>query len=149
MNELLPWKPRLVLIDDDPADRNLVQRALRNVSLDVELLQAGGGAEALDLLRLKPTARPWRTLVLLDLNLSGEDGRQVLRTLEAEGRLAELAVVVFTSSRLPADIAECYRLGAKSFFRKPGDFAQLVDAMKAILRYWFELMELPSSSSPR
>lgn len=139
-------KRRLLLVEDDPADRNLVDRALKAAGISVDLVLAESSAEALQ--HLAPSLpREHRTLVLLDLNLVASDGREVLRWLRQEGLLDLYPVVVFTNSRSDRDIAECYALGAKSYLRKPSDFRQLVETLRLTTTYWFEAVQLPSKRS--
>jgi CheY-like chemotaxis protein len=133
-----------VLVDDDPADRNLVARAVRALGRSVDLHLAEGVDEALAF--VDASKRPAKTLVLLDLNLVTHDGREVIRALDARRRLDDLAVVVFTSSERQEDVSDCYRLGAKSFLHKPATYPELKAALAHVITYWFETVELPLAS---
>jgi len=83
------------------------------------------------------------SLVLLDLNLPGTDGREVLSLIKADARLKLLPVVVMTSSSDPADIDDCYRQGANSYVVKPVKYDAFISAITLLRDYWFDLARLP------
>ena len=99
---------------------------------------AGDGKVASDLLATCAT-----DLVLLDLNLPKKDGREALKEIKADPELRKIPVVVLTTSKADTDIGRIYELGANSFISKPVSFDSLVDVMKILGRYWFEIVELP------
>jgi two-component system response regulator len=82
--------------------------------------------------------------VLLDLKLPRVDGLEVLRRLREDDRTRYLPVVVLTSSKEEQDLVESYRLGANSYVRKPVDFDQFTEAIRALGLYWLILNEAPS-----
>jgi CheY-like chemotaxis protein len=82
-------------------------------------------------------------LILLDLNMPKKDGREALREIKADINLRKIPIVVLTTSRAEEDIYRTYDLGANSFIIKPVTFASLVEVMKTIGKYWFEIVELP------
>jgi CheY-like chemotaxis protein len=82
-------------------------------------------------------------LILLDLNMPKKDGREALREIKADPNLRQIPVVVLTTSKAEEDIYHSYDLGANSFITKPVTFASLVEVMKTIGKYWFEIVELP------
>jgi len=84
-------------------------------------------------------------LILLDLNMPRMDGREALREIKADPSLRSIPVVVLTTSRAEEDIYRTYDLGVSSFIAKPVTFEGLVDVMKVLGRYWFEIVELPGS----
>ncbi len=133
--------PRLLVVDDDPADRHLIARAVRDLGASVELLEAESSEAALAVIEGDAAHR--KLLVVLDLNLVAGDGRDLLRSLATSGALPLLAVVVFTNSSRREDVVECFQLGAKSFLRKPSSFPDLTATISMLIRYWLELSELP------
>ncbi len=83
-------------------------------------------------------------LILLDLNMPRKDGREALKEIKADPVLRRIPVVVLTTSKAEQDILRTYDLGANSFITKPVKFEGLVDVMKTLQKYWFEIVELPS-----
>jgi len=136
------------MADDDADDRLLAKDALAECRLANELHFVENGEELLDyLLRrgrytsLGDAPRPG--LILLDLNMPKKDGREALKEIKADPELRKIPVVVLTTSRADTDIGRIYELGANSFISKPVSFDSLVDVMKILGRYWFEIVELP------
>ena len=87
------------------------------------------------------------SLILLDLNLPGTDGREVLRRIKQDDSLKLIPIVVFTTSNNPKDIEVCYRYGVNSYIVKPIDFAQLKRDIQILVDYWFEVATLPDYSA--
>ena len=83
-------------------------------------------------------------LILLDLNMPKKDGREALKEIKQDPRLCTIPVVVLTTSKADTDISRIYELGANSFISKPVSFDSLVEVMKILGRYWFEIVELPA-----
>jgi CheY-like chemotaxis protein len=86
---------------------------------------------------------PTPGLILLDLNMPKKDGREALKEIKADDHLRVLPVVVLTTSKAEEDILRTYNLGVSSFITKPVSFSSLVDVMKTLSKYWFEIVELP------
>jgi CheY-like chemotaxis protein len=138
----------ILMADDDADDRLLAKDALTECRLANDLYFVENGEELLDYLRhrgkyaqLAGRARPG--LILLDLNMPRKDGREALREIKADPELRKIPVVVLTTSKADTDIASIYALGANSFISKPVSFDALVEVMKVLGRYWFEIVELP------
>ena len=85
-------------------------------------------------------------LILLDLNMPGLDGRQVLRALKADNATKAIPVVVLTTSNDPKDINACYDLGASTYIQKPVSFAGLTEAIGKMKDYWFGVALLPQAA---
>ena len=90
---------------------------------------------------LAETALP--NLILLDLNMPKKDGREALQEIKADRYLRRIPVVVLTTSQAEEDIEQSYDLGVSSFITKPVTFELLVQLMKTLGEYWFEIVELP------
>ena len=90
-----------------------------------------------------PKTSPRPDLLLLDLNMPKIDGRQVLEQIRQEPELAQLRVVVLTTSNQETDIVRSYDLGVHSFITKPVDFGQFQHAVKMLGEYWFQIVVLP------
>lgn len=155
MNEL---RSGLILMaDDDPDDRFLVEDALREggapASVTVTMRFVGDGEELMDYLlrrgRYTATASsPRPDLILLDLNMPRKDGREALREIRAHAELRRIPVVIFTTSRADTDITLLYELGANSFVTKPTAFGALVSTLEQLTSYWLQVVELPPTPEP-
>ena len=152
---MIPSGPRpitILLADDDPDDRMLARDALDESRLANDLHEVADGEELLEYLRRQgkyadPASAPRPGLILLDLNMPRKDGREALREIKADPDLRSIPVVVLTTSKAEEDIYRTYDLGVSSFITKPVSFEGLVAVMKALGRYWFEIVELPRGES--
>ena len=138
----------ILLVEDNPADVKITQRALRESAFPVELLVVRDGEEAVEyLLRQGPHAGDpvWRSpdLILLDLNLPKLNGLQVLQRIRSTPQLHNVPVVVLTTSRRHEDIQEMYAAGANTYIEKPQEFARFVQVLQTIQRYWLDTALLP------
>lgn len=138
----------ILMADDDPDDRLLTEEALAESRLNHKLRFVEDGEELLDYLlhrgkhsNIRQSPRPG--LILLDLNMPRKDGREVLQEIKADPELRRIPVVILTTSETEDDIFRSYDLGANSFITKPVTFELLVDTMKTLGKYWFEIVTLP------
>ena len=86
---------------------------------------------------------PLPGLSLLDLNMPRKDGREALTEIKADASLRRIPIVVLTTSKAEEDIVRSYDLGVNSYVTKPVTFKSLVELVKVLGRYWFEVVELP------
>jgi two-component system response regulator len=139
----------ILLVEDNPNDVILTERAFQKSKIANDLHVVHDGAEALDYL-LGPEAgtpaRPFPALVLLDLKLPKVDGLEVLRRVREDPRTKLLPVVILTSSNEEQDIIRGYGNGANSYIRKPVDFNQFTEAVSSLGLYWLVLNEQPPRS---
>ena len=143
-------KPFTILIaDDDPDDRLMVKETWEENLLANGLDFVEDGEELMDYLyrrgkyvELKNS--PFPGLILLDLNMPRKDGYEALQEIKNDPGLRRIPVVVLTSSKAEEDIIRSYDLGVSGFIAKPVTFGGLVEAIKALGRYWFEIVELPT-----
>jgi CheY-like chemotaxis protein len=146
---IAPAKSNLILMaEDDSDDQLLVQDALAETGFGLDLRFVGNGVELMDYLRQKnqfnlPGSSPSPGLIILDLNMPRKDGREALREIKGDPELRTIPVVVLTTSTAEPDIARAYELGANSFISKPVAFDLLVNTMKSIGQYWFNIVVLP------
>lgn len=142
-------KPRHILMaEDDPDDRLIALDALQEASLPDEVAFVGDGEELLAYLRCEKqyAHRPRRLtpdLIMLDLNMPRMDGREVLQILKSDQKLSRIPIIIFSTSESPEDVRITYNLGVSSFITKPSSFEGLVEVMRSLGRYWFELVSLP------
>ena len=142
-------KPLTILMaDDDADDRMLTKDALQESRVLNELRFVEDGEELMDYLHRRgkfapPNNAPRPGLILLDLNMPRKDGREALKEIKAEPVLRSIPVIVLTTSKAEEDIYRTYDLGVNSFITKPVNFESLVAVMKALGKYWFEIVELP------
>ncbi|MBI5713452.1 MAG: response regulator [Chloroflexi bacterium] len=138
----------ILLVEDNPSDVALTQRALTKSHVANELVTAEDGQDALDYLfgtgvYLGRDVSDLPSLILLDLKLPRVDGLQVLRQIRADERTRRLPVVILTTSKEEQDVARSYDLGANSYIRKPVDFTQFVEAIQHLGLYWLVMNEPP------
>jgi CheY-like chemotaxis protein len=138
----------ILLVEDNPDDRELTIRTLRLSGIANRIEVATTGAEAVDFLfgegvySHRDTSQQPR-VILLDLKLPLLSGVEVLRRIRAEPKLQKVPVVILTSSSEERDLNECYALGANSYIVKPVDFGQFSEAIRALGLYWLLLNESP------
>ncbi len=138
----------ILMADDDEDDCLLAREALEESRLANELHFVKDGEELMDYLHrrgkyLRPSNAPRPGLILLDLNMPKKDGREALKEIKTDPNLRQIPVVVLTTSKAEEDIYSIYDLGANSFITKPVTFSSLVEVMKTLGKYWFEIVELP------
>jgi len=136
----------ILLVEDNPADVRLTEEALKEAANAVTRLHvASDGAQALDFLRRNGefAGAPRPDLMLLDLNLPGVDGRQVLAQVKADPDLRRIPVVVLTTSPSEDDILHAYDQHVNSYIRKPVDLDRFLEVLRAIDEYWLGSVTLP------
>jgi two-component system response regulator len=140
--------PPVLLVEDDEEDVYIARRAFEEGRIANELQVANSGEEALQLLRRQgpyadPAAAPLPGVVLLDLNLPGMKGHEVLEQIKADPELHSIPVVVLTTSSEEADVRGCYERGANTYIVKPVAFESFLEAVRTLGRYWLAVAELP------
>ncbi|MCC5656960.1 response regulator [Nostoc sp. XA010] len=135
----------LLVVEDSNEDFRMLQRLMRRMSVQNPIHRCTNGDEVLDFLyRLgsealrnsKVALRP--SVILLDLNLPGIDGRDILDRLKQDNSFKEIPIVVFTTSSNPKDIELCYQKGANGYLVKPMDAEELKKTIQAFVDYWLE-----------
>lgn len=137
----------ILIADDDPDDRMLVQDAFAENELAVNFYFVEDGEELLNYLNHRgdynEKTAPRPDLILLDLNMPRMDGREALEYIKNNDTLKSIPVIVLTTSHEELDIIKSYDLGVNSFITKPVTFNELVDVVKRLGEYWFGIVELP------
>ncbi|HEY7426724.1 MAG TPA: response regulator [Gemmataceae bacterium] len=137
----------ILLVEDSPHDARLTIEALRDGKLRNNVRHVEEGEEAMAILRRegKEATSPRPDLILLDLNLPGMDGREVLQEIKEDPNLKRIPVVVMTTSRAERDILQAYNLHANCYVTKPVDIEQFIGAVKKIESFWFTVVKLPAA----
>lgn len=138
----------IVIADDDPEDRMLAEDALKESRLVNDIRFVEDGEELLEYLQQRGRfadheSAPRPGLILLDLNMPRMDGREALQRIKNDPELRRIPVVILTTSKAEEDIYRSYDLGVNSFIIKPVTFESLVNIMRVLERYWFEIVEIP------
>lgn len=129
---------KILLVDDNPADVRLTQEAFAELGMKGSLLVAGNGEQALMLLREAQSSAAERPdLILLDLNLPGVSGHEVLAEIKQDARLRSIPVIVVSSSFGESDIRRSYEHHANCYVRKPDNLHELVELAADLVRFWF------------
>ncbi len=134
-------KTSILLVEDDEIDVMNVRRAFTKGKIENPLFHAPDGIAALEMLRGE-TMPHERRLVLLDINMPRMNGLEFLRELRADPDLADVVVVVLTTSNAARDRIEAYELHVAGYLIKPDRFVTLMELMTTLSRYW-TLMEMP------
>jgi len=143
-------KQAILLVEDSPEDYETTVRALKRAGLANPIFRCEDGDDALDFLFQRgtysdPVSAPRPGIVLLDLNLPGTDGREVLAEIKGNAELRSIPVVVLTTSSDERDIERCYKSGANSYIKKPVDLVGFMQAVQSLKDYWFEVVILPKN----
>lgn len=138
----------ILMADDDPDDRQMTKEAFEEIRLANDLRFVEDGEELMDYLHRRgayadPATSPRPGIILLDLNMPRKDGREALREIRSDPRFRAIRVIVMTTSKAEEDILRSYNLSAASYIAKPVTFDGLIEVVKAMGKYWLEIVELP------
>lgn len=135
---------QVLLIEDNAADVRLMHEAFKEAGARVQVHALRDGSSALAFLHREglQTAAPRPDLILLDLNLPGKGGKEVLEEIKGDPSLKRIPVLVITSSRAHEEIARCYDLRANACIQKPVGFTELVAVVSSIYQFWFQTATL-------
>jgi CheY-like chemotaxis protein len=136
----------VLLVEDDPNDVELVQKAFHDGNLANPVIVARDGVEALKFLRQNGNtghgaATP--VVVLMDIKMPRMNGLELLKEIRNDPRLKLIPAVIMTSSRASPDLDKAYKLGVNAYVVKPVDFRDFVEAIKVVGKFWAVLNELP------
>ncbi|PHJ64140.1 chemotaxis protein CheY [Nostoc linckia z18] len=147
----------LLVVEDSNEDFRMLQRLMRRMSVQNPIHRCTNGDEVIEFLYQQKNdtyhqgeescnsqlaLRP--SVILLDLNLPGIDGRDILARLKQDNTFKEIPVVVFTTSSNPKDIELCYQKGANGYLVKPMDAQELKKTIQAFVDYWLEANTPPA-----
>lgn len=142
-----PARPvEVVLVEDNPGDALITQEAFERAKVAINLVVCEDGPTALDHLdaTIRSGGPTMPDLILLDLNLPGMSGLQVLEHIRTHDDLVHIPVIVMTSSTAPEDVRAAYRGHANSFISKPVRPQEFLDSVRSLESYWLTVVRLPS-----
>ena len=147
-----PPHPVILLVEDSDVDYVAFARSIDRTGQKHTLYRCRDGDEALDFLFEKGRyadsgAAPRPSLILLDLNLPGTDGREVLARVKQDERLRSIPIVVLTSSTNPRDVSECYEHGANAYQVKAVDYDRFKLDVQRAVDYWFGTAVVPAPAA--
>jgi len=154
INHRTPNPQSILLVEDSEDDFESTIRAFKKANLHNPVHWCKSGREALDFLThqgeyLNVAKMEDPGLVLLDLNMPGLDGRKTLQLIKQNQELKRIPVVILTTSSDERDVEACYQMGANTYVQKPVSFEGLIDAIKRLKEYWFEIALLPKDGGSR
>ncbi len=138
----------ILMVEDSDDDFFAAKRAFQKAGLNNPIRRCATGDEAIDyLFRRGPFSNaalaPLPGIILLDLNLPGLDGREVLRQVKTNPSLRRIPMIILTTSNSEKDVEQCYADGANSYVQKPVDIQGFVMAIIKLKDFWFEIAILP------
>ena len=138
----------ILVADDDPDDQLLIKEAMAEVQPSTHIDFVNDGSTLLEYLRREGDYAdlidvPLPRLLLLDLNMPIKDGREALFEIKSDPSFWRIPIIVLSTSNADSDIRRAYQLGANSFVIKPSSFDRLVEVVRALKAYWFDVVALP------
>ena len=129
--------PKILLIEDNPVDIDLTQRAFRKQTIKCTIDISRDGEEANEAIqRWEEGLETPPAIILMDLKMPRMDGFDVLKILRQYPMSSKIPVIVLTSSNEEIDISKAYQLGANSYLLKPIDYSKFVSLVQMIVEYW-------------
>ncbi len=141
----LKFSINILIIEDSDEDYEVTERGFIKAGIEKKnLFRCLDGDDALDYLYKKGSYENndaiWRPdLILLDLNLPGTDGRDVLKEIKSDENLKDIPVLVLTTSLDERDIETCYKVGANTYIHKPVNFYGFMEAIQRLKEFWVEI----------
>jgi CheY-like chemotaxis protein len=134
-----PMDNYILIVEDSPIDFEIISRAFKRVEFTPEIHHCSDGDEALQFLAksINPNTSPRKpSLVLLDLNLPGTDGRQVLAEMKEHEILNRIPVIILSTSNNENDIQYCFSKGVDKYLRKPISVDEFAETVRVIKKFW-------------
>lgn len=145
MTQQKQQQAEILLVEDNPGDVKLTEKAFENANLLNNMHHAADGEEAMDFLHQRGEYEdaPKPDIVLLDLNLPKLNGDEVLKKIKDNEELRRIPVVMLTSSEAEEDIMSTYNLHANAYMTKPVEFSGFIDVVKKVEGFWFSVVRYP------
>ncbi|MBI2923412.1 MAG: response regulator [Planctomycetes bacterium] len=136
----------VLLVEDNPAEARLLAEVIRGSPVRINPVLAMNGDEALAYLRRQGRHASARRpqLVLLDLNLPGRDGREILKEIKSDPELLRIPVVILTTSGSARDVARAYDAHANCFISKPSELDEYRRVLGSLIEFWLRIVKLPA-----
>jgi CheY-like chemotaxis protein len=128
-------KNPIVIVDDDADDRALIKDAFLENYADTNFVLLENGDQLIDFLKTVPEPE-FPSIILLDLNMPGKDGREALKEIKKDQKLHSIPIVVFSTSSLDKDRFISYEMGANCFLTKPSSYQEMIYLTDAIAKLW-------------
>ena len=137
----------ILIAEDSEADVRVMGRAFRKIGIEDQVQYVSSGHEALDFLRQRLGEENQPLILLLDLNLPGLSGKEVLQQIKSDRALRAIPVLVFSTSDDDRDVNACYALGANGYIKKPHDLNGFVEVLRAMVGFWLGAVVLPGKAN--
>ena len=145
-------KLEIVIVDDDPGHCELIRRNLKRAGLANNLTTLSNGQDALDFIYCQgdylDRSPNKNLLLLLDVNMPGVDGLQVLKRIKNDSSKKHIPIVMLTTTDNPREIQECYKLGCSVYVTKPVEPDAFIDAIRRLGLFIAVFSVPPESSDP-
>jgi CheY-like chemotaxis protein len=138
----------ILIVEDSDEDYEATRRTFAAISASTPIFRCVDGDDLLDLIHQRGGYHgrtPIPSIILLDLNLPGTDGRDVLTELKRHDKMSRIPVLVLTTSNDPRDMSIAYRNGASGYLVKPVNLSRFKQMIEQVWKYWFEAVTLPYS----
>ncbi len=142
---------RLLLVEDNHGDALLVKRAFERTKFENKITVASTGEEALSLLcsKNKKDKLKMPDIIILDLNLPGINGLEVLKVIKKDVQLRRIPVIILSSSSAEYDVIHCYDNYANCYIKKAANLEELYELTDKIEQFWFKLVILPDEEKKK
>ena len=142
----------ILIADDDSDDRQMIKEAFEENNFSSDFFFVEDGEDLVDYLNCKGKYSNDKTercpdLILLDLNMPKKDGREALREIKSDPGLKSIPIIVMTTSKLKDDVVRSYNMGVNCFISKPTTYSELIEVTRSIIKYWFEVAQLPCAKN--
>lgn len=130
-------KYQIIIVDDDNDDREIIRDAFQTaMEEELDYVFIENGERLMEFLQDNNEALP--SLIMLDLNMPGKDGRETLKEIKSHEKLQQIPTIIFTTSSSTRDKQIVYSLGANCFITKPDTFNKLIELTRSIGRLWLQ-----------
>lgn len=147
MNEKTISSQSILVVEDSEDDFEATLRAFNKANLYNPIIWCKTGSEAIEYLSHATGKLERPGLILLDLNMPGMDGRKTLQLIKENEMQKSIPVIILTTSKDERDVEICYQIGANTYIQKPVSFDGLIEAIKRLKEYWFEIALLPKEEA--
>jgi two-component system, response regulator len=126
-------RPQFLIAEDDPDDQFLIRWVAQELCLsDLQMHFVSDGIELLEYLKANVDGTYQPSLIILDLNMPRKDGRDALKDIKSDPKLADIPTVIRTTSNREEDIQYCNSFGIEGYYRKPGQVSELRQIIKKL-----------------